>query len=238
QRAGCLGVEALDPQRRQTGRLETALLSLADGEYHRDPFRLDPPSREEQGARRRVVQPLGVVDETHQRPFLRELGEDAEERERDEERIGARRGREPEGGAERVRLRLGQLLERRQLAAEELVEPGEGELGLGLDAGRAKDAGSVARRPRVVEGRALAHARFPAQYERSAPARLAPLQQPIERGALGRPAYQHGLIVVGKGGRHARAYGMSTSFPLDAALSSSSCARPASAKGSLSATTG
>src|SRR5262249_24657387 len=69
-----------------------------------------------------------------------DLGEQAERRERHEEPVGGRAGREAEGDAEGVPLRLGKRVQLREERRAELVQPGERQLHLGLDTGDLDDA--------------------------------------------------------------------------------------------------
>ena len=70
---------------------------VAGGDQQDDPLGLEPPGREGEGVGRRLVQPLGVVDQADQRPLLGHLGEQAQRAHTDQEAVGALGGGEPEG---------------------------------------------------------------------------------------------------------------------------------------------
>jgi hypothetical protein len=67
QGAGVLVREPFDTEHRQRGK-GPLVGGLANREEQRDGLGQEPPSDEPQHLGRRLVQPLGVVHETHQRP--------------------------------------------------------------------------------------------------------------------------------------------------------------------------
>jgi hypothetical protein len=79
----------LEPQLRQAGEL-VDLARLANGEHDGDPLgqHAAPDERERLG--RGAIQPLRVLDQAHQRARLRDFGEQAQGRQRDEKAV--RRG--------------------------------------------------------------------------------------------------------------------------------------------------
>jgi hypothetical protein len=93
----------------------------------------------------------------------------------------------------RRRERVGQVEHRR----EELVESGEGQLGLRLGARGAQQAEPVGALRRVGEQRGLAHPGGPRDDERPAAALPRTLDERRDRGLLARaPVQPHGTIVA------------------------------------------
>ena len=84
-----------------------------------------------------LVEPLRVVHDAQHRLLLGGLRHEAERREGDQEPVGAISGGKPERDAEPATLRLGQRPEPAEHRRAQLVQPGEGELHLRLDAGHA-----------------------------------------------------------------------------------------------------
>ena len=118
-----------------------------------------------------AVEPLRVVHDRDERPLLRHVGQQAQDRQADEEAIRGVAAAQAERGAERVALRSRQALQAIHERRAELLQPGERELHLGLDARRAGD-GAPRRAPhQVSEQRALADPGLAAQHERPARAR-------------------------------------------------------------------
>ena len=107
ERAGVAMTERLDMDLWQPPR---CVGHLARGEHDRDPLDREAASREPEGLRRRAIEPLGVVDHAQKRPLPGGLRQQAEDRERDEERVRRGPRPEPEGDVERVALRTRQAL--------------------------------------------------------------------------------------------------------------------------------
>ena len=132
QRPG-VGAEAGEAQLAQSGRLEAPQLAVARGEEQRDPLSLEAPRGEGERIGRRPVQPLGIVDQAHQRDVLGGLGEQGEDADADQEAVLDRDPRQPEGAGQCGGLRLGKVRQEVEDRPHELVQCSEGELGLGLD---------------------------------------------------------------------------------------------------------
>ena len=116
----------------------------------------------------RPVEPLRVVDDADERLLLGRLGQQAEHRQPDEEAIRRRRrrsGRTP--CLQRVALRARQSLQPVEHRRAELMQAGEGELHLGLDAGRPGDPAS--RRACPAGGPAARSCRRPPRRAGPAP---------------------------------------------------------------------
>ncbi|HET6988427.1 MAG TPA: hypothetical protein VFI00_17510 [Kribbella sp.] len=82
------------------------------------------------------VEPLRVIDHTHQRLLLRHLRKQAQYRQSDQESVRRWSGVHPESSGQGVTLRSGQAIEMVQHRRAQLVQSGEGQLRLGLDARR------------------------------------------------------------------------------------------------------
>ena len=66
------------------------VVDLARGEHERDLLRQQAASHERKRPRRRVVQPMCVINNREERPLLGRLGQQAEDRQSDQERIRRR----------------------------------------------------------------------------------------------------------------------------------------------------
>jgi hypothetical protein len=82
------------------------------------------------------------------------------------------------------------VIEAIQHRCAQLVEPGERQLHVGLDAGRSRDAASGRALHQVLQQRGLADPRLAAQDQHLTLARPHARQQPIQRLALAAPATQ------------------------------------------------
>ena len=120
-------------------RTASASPSLAAKQDH-DALRAQTPGHEQQRVRRRGVDPLHVVDQADDGPLLGELGQQGEAGGRDQEPALAARLGKPEGPAQRVGLWVGESVEQIQRRGEELVQPCERQLGLGLHTPRSQDS--------------------------------------------------------------------------------------------------
>ena len=136
ERAGVAMTEPWDGDLRQPTR---CVGHFARGEHHRDPLDREAARREPEDLCRRAIEPLGVVDHAEKRPFPGGLRQQSENREGDEERVRRRPRPEPEGDIERVALRTRQSLTEGKDRRAELLDRGERELHLALDAGGAHD---------------------------------------------------------------------------------------------------
>ena len=132
QRLRVAPTQAFDDQLRQA--LER-IVGLTCGQDQAQRFREQPARDERQRLQRRAIEPLGVVDDTHQRAFAGHVGEQAQDRQPDEEAIGWRARHQPERRAQRVPLRPRQPLETIEHRRAQLVQAGERELHLGVDPG-------------------------------------------------------------------------------------------------------
>ena len=101
----------------------------------------------------RPVERLSAVDDAQQRLLLGGFGQQPEHRERDEEAIGRRAVDQAEGRVQRVALRPRKVREPIEHRGADLVERGERELHLRLDASQAEVFDAVAREASQVIGR-------------------------------------------------------------------------------------
>lgn len=135
------------------------------------------------------VEPLRVIDHAHQRLLLRHVGEQTQHGESDQESVRRLPGVHPESRRQRITLRLGQAIEMLQHRRAQLVQAGEGQLHLGLDARR---SGEPATRPestrQVIQQSRLADAGLAAQYQHLARAGAQPGHEGVKGRALALPA--------------------------------------------------
>ena len=174
---------------------------LAHGEDQPDRLRAQPPRHERERLRRGGVEPLRVVDDADQRPLLRHLGQQAQDRQADQEALRSVTVAHAEGRAERSALRTGKALEPIHERRTQLLKPGERELHLRLHARGPHDAAPGGVLHQIPQQRALTDARLPAQHQRPARPRADARHQLIQRRALGAPPEQ---IACGHG--HCRGY--------------------------------
>ena len=184
QRLGRSRVEPAHVKLREPGGLEASDLALAGGEEHRDAFRIEAPGDKDKCVRRRVVEPLRIVDEAQERLAFGGLGEQAERRERDEEGVVASSRRQPERSSESSGLRLRKVIHVAQDGQNDLVQCGERKMRLRFDAAAAQNehvAGSVAR---VLQECRLADARLAGEDQDSALRRSSAGEELADTGAL------------------------------------------------------
>ena len=137
------------PSSRSSGRPGKRRSSLGSRTREHDRDRLgEQPARDEpEHLRGGLVEPLEVVDDAQQRLLLGDLRQQAERGQADEEAVGRRAGREAERDPQRVLLRLRERVEAVEQRRAELMQPGERQLHLGLDAGDLQRPGSPAAWP-------------------------------------------------------------------------------------------
>ena len=151
-------------------------------------------SDERERLRRRLVQPLRVVDHADDRAASAAVSDSRPSTARRyEERVRDRAGAEAERRLQRVSLRRGQAVERVEQWCAELMEPGERQLHLGLDTGGAQHEHAIVGAERVVEQRGLADPRLATQHQHTAAAGAGAGEQRAERRQLVLPAASHGI---------------------------------------------
>ena len=149
-------------------RVELARVVVARPDEHGDRVGLQPPRHEHERLGRRAVEPVGVVDDAQQRPLVGGGGEQAQHGDRDQEAVLDPLGRQPEGAAQRGGLHVGQLAGAVEHRPQQLVQAGEGQLGLGLDAGPREHAHPVGAGQRPLQQRGLADPGLAAQHQHTA----------------------------------------------------------------------
>jgi hypothetical protein len=87
-----------------------------------------------------MVQPLCVIHHAHQRALFSYLGQQAQQRQANQEPIGRRARLEAERGPERIALWARQMPEAIKHRPAQLVKPGEGELHLRLHSHRPQNS--------------------------------------------------------------------------------------------------
>ncbi|HWD76182.1 MAG TPA: hypothetical protein VG371_13655 [Solirubrobacteraceae bacterium] len=169
------------------------VVDLARGEHERDLLRQQAASHERKRPRRRVVQPVRVVDTSQERTLLGRLGQQAEDRQSNQERI--RRGvggvrNQSERDAKRVVLGLRETVQKVQERGTQLLNRRERELHLRFGPGRPRDPKPPRSLDRVLEQRRLADARFAMHHPHAATPAAHAVQQPVEHLPLAFPADQ------------------------------------------------
>ncbi len=170
---------------------------VADGEHERHRLGEQPAGDEAEHLRGGRVEPLRVVDDAQQRALGSGLGEEAQRRERDQEAVGRGAGRQPQGDAEGRLLRGRQGVEPAEQRRAQLMEAGERQLHLRLDAGHPRDAEARRLPGAVVQQRGLAHPGLAPHDQHRAAVIASVLEQPIERPALGGTAQENRVAVRG-----------------------------------------
>ena len=122
--------------------------------------------------------------------FVGHIGQQAQDRQADEEAIRRAPALQAECRAEGVALRRGKPLEPVQHRRAELMQPGVRELHLGLDARRQRDTTARRAFEQVLQQRGLPDPGLAAQDQHRACARAQLLQQPIQHPALAAPTPQ------------------------------------------------
>ena len=153
-----------------------------------DRFRLQAARDEREDLCRGAIEPLCVVHHADQRLLLGRVGQQAQDRESDEEAVRRRPGTEAERGPQRIALRHRETLETIEHRRQQLMQPGEGQLHLRLDAGGAYHTAAGRLLDEVVQQRRLAHARLAPQHQGPALARADRFDEPVEHVALAAPA--------------------------------------------------
>jgi hypothetical protein len=189
ERPGIGVAQATDRERVEGGQLVGGG-RLAHGEDERHRPGHQPAGDEGQRLGRGAVQPLGVVDDAHQRALVGHPGEQAQHGEPDEQAVRRRPVAQAEGGGQRVALRRRQRCEPILERGAELLQAGERDLGLGLHARGARDVAVRRGLDQVLQQRGLADARLAAQDEHLAASRAHGFQQPVQRLALAAPSTQ------------------------------------------------
>ena len=171
--------QRLDAKLRQS---RERVAQLASREHERDPLRQQAAGHERERARRRTIEPLRVIDDTQERPLLGSLGQQAEDRQSDQERIRSRSGAQPEGDAKRVALGIRQTLRSVEDRRAQLLKRRERELHLSLDPdGPQRPATAAPPRPSQSSSAVLPTPGSPCTTRTPPSPPRAAFQQPVER---------------------------------------------------------
>ena len=119
--------------------------------------------------------------------LLGDLGQQAQDGQRDQEAVRRRPGTEAERGPQRSALGSRETLEAAQHRRAQLVQPGERELHLRLDPGGAGHSAARGVLDQVVQQRRLANARFAVHHQDPALTRASSFDEPVEHLAFAPP---------------------------------------------------
>jgi len=166
------------------------LAKLPRREHERDLFRYETTRHKGQGPHGRTVEPLRVVNGTREWLLLGGFGQQAKDRQTDQESI--RRGSRPksERDAKCVVLRLRQTVRKLEERGTQLLDRSERKLHLRFDPGRPGGPKLARRFDRVLEQRGLADARFAMHHQYAAAPAARAVQEPVEHLAFTFPAEQ------------------------------------------------
>jgi hypothetical protein len=197
QRPCITATQGLDVKLRQTGE---RVAQLSCREHDCDPLGQETARHKREGPRGRTIKPLRVINHTYQWLLFSRLGQQAEDRQSDEEPIrsgvGGRVGgplNQSKRDAKRGVLRLRQPLHELEHRCAQLLKRGEGQFHLGLDPERAGDLKSPGSLDRVLEQRGLPDTCFAMHHQHPATPASHAIQQSVERLTLVFPAEQLGL---------------------------------------------
>ena len=196
--------ESLDAKVGHPGRLERERVRLARGEENRDLFGVQPPRCERERLGRRIVEPVGVVDDAEQRPLFGGSREQAQHRRADGQAFRCRPFLDRERSPQRGRLRLRELVDGRHGRAQQLLRACECDLGFRFDAERAQDVEVAGSSHGMLEQRALADPRLAPKDEGGASPCASRVQQRVDARALVVAAEQHARDSVTPGNARTR----------------------------------
>ena len=189
QQPGVVIGQPVDHELRQP--LELVLVAgLAQREHQSHPLRQEPARHERKRLRGHPVKPLRVVDDTHERLLLGGVGQQAQDRQPDEEAIRWRSGAQAERRAQRVALRARQMRETAEHVRAQRMQAGECELHLGLDACRPGDPASLRGCRQMPQQGGLADSRLAAEDQHTALARAHSRDESFQHVALARTVEQ------------------------------------------------
>ena len=185
------------PSTTSSGSPLSSAAGLARREHDRDRLRQQPASDERERQRRRLVQPLRVVDHAEQRALLGRLREQAERRQTDQEavrRFARHSARTPRAG--HLCCGPGRRSSRSRRGAHSCCSAANGSSISDSTPTARMSRRSAAGPDRVLQQRSLAHARFAAEHERAALTGAHRVEQLIQYRALRVAPPQGGLRVA------------------------------------------
>src|SRR6266550_519224 len=124
---GC--AQALEIEGWYASIVERSRRPAPDRRHERNVLGFEPAANEGNDAEGGTVQPLRVIDDQNQRYGVRYFADELEDRDRNAERIRLEVDAQAECRLEGLPLRLGQLRQRADDRAQELVQARKGELG-------------------------------------------------------------------------------------------------------------
>ena len=133
---------------------------------------------------------MGVVNNADQRLLLGDLGEQTQDGQADEESIRRIAGPQTERCAERLVLRRRQPVEPIKERRAYLMQPGERQFHLGLDACGPRHTAAGGTSEEVIEEGGLARTGFTVEHDHTARPGSRVLDEPIERLTLAAPVLQ------------------------------------------------
>jgi hypothetical protein len=140
--------------------------------------------------RRGAIEPLRVIDQANQRPFLCHLRQQAQNGQTDQEPVRYRPGTDGESGPQGIALRDRESLQAIQHRRAQLVQRGERQLHLRLDTGGAPHAAFRRLPGQVLQQRCLADTRFAMHDQCPALTCANSLNEPVKRATFGAAAHQ------------------------------------------------
>ena len=153
------GLSRRDLEHGEPGRVETAPRARSQTDQHGDVVGVEPPKRERERRRRRVVQPLGVVDHEQERRVACVRRQQAQRRGADREPIALRRRAHRQRALERPPLAIGKIADRIQERPADVEQRAKRHRRLRLDTDHPDHPHPVRARDGVVQERGLARRR-------------------------------------------------------------------------------
>ena len=133
---------------------------------------------------------MSVINNSQERPLLSRLGQQAQDRQSNQERIRRRPRTQPKRDTKRLPLGLRETVQKVKERGTQLLNRRERKLHLRLDPGRPGDPKPAPSLGRVLEQRRLADARFAMHHQHAAAPAAPAVQQPVEHLALAFPVNQ------------------------------------------------
>ncbi len=189
QRAGVTVRKAPHNQFREP-RKPADITAFAHREHHRNALGQQPTRDEGQRQSRRLIKPLGIVDQTHLRHVLGRLRKQTEDCQPNHETVRGRARLQAKRNTQRLTLWCGQPLKPAQHRRAKLMQPGIRKLHLRLDARRPRHLTPRRRVSQVIQQHRLADPRLTANHQHPAAPLTHILDNPIQLGALARPPPQ------------------------------------------------
>jgi hypothetical protein len=168
----------------QLGDVLKLLPVLADREHDPDRLRLQATGDEGQRQRRRLIEPLSIVDDAEQRTVIAHLRHQAQDTQPGEEPIRGGARASPEHDLEGLTLRRRKPREPIEHRPAQLMQTGEGQLHLGLHTDRLRDGLLRCRIDQVLQQRRLPDPGLAPQDQRPTLASPDVRDQAVQQAAL------------------------------------------------------